>query len=323
MPRQLARPEARVASARRLLGPLTAKPELAEAAFARIAVPLRSRFRRYVAWLDRQGYSFGSCEELPLRFDDRRIYLRYDVHVGDLLGAVALATLHEELQIPGSFQICWEHSRAETEASDLFLKLRAFDHRFVEFGLHCSPESSWIIAERFAGKSAGLDRFVGTGAADRMINAWLSAFEQDGDAAPVLVRARRGAKLRLAEIVASFRRHFGPVKTLSGHGTPLAAAYLEKVRDKPQLASLGAYLHPVEFLAAERIREHGFACELTRFDEDPRPGPRIIFENPIGDMISRYDQRASAGGGFVALFHPASWTGDHLSPFLDDLTTQH
>jgi hypothetical protein len=25
----------------------------------------------------------------------------------------------------------------------------------------------------------------------------------------------------------------------------------------------------------------------------------------------------AAGGGFVVLFHPASWTGDYFMPFLD------
>ena len=74
---------------------------------------MRQHFTRYVGWLTRQGYDFGSCENFAARLDRRCVYLRYDVHVRDLFGAFALAALHEEMQIPGSFQICWEHSRAE------------------------------------------------------------------------------------------------------------------------------------------------------------------------------------------------------------------
>lgn len=307
-------------TARRLFGRLSAKGDLVEAARLRVGPQLETRFRRYVDWLDRQGYTFGSVEESPLRFDANRIYLRYDVHVGDLFGAIALADLHELLQIPGSFQICWKHSRVEADASDLFLKLQAFDSRYVEFGLHCAPESAWLIAERFDGRSEGIEKFVRSGAARRLMYNWLAAFERDGDGAPVLRDARRRAEAHLAEIVASFRRHFGAVTTLSGHGTPLAAAYLDAVRGEPRLAAIGSYLHPVEFLTPERIAKHGFGCELTRFAEDELPGPRIVFENPIAEMEVSYRQRLSVGGGLLALFHPASWTSDHFAPFIDAVT---
>ena len=255
---------ANVDSARSLFGHLSAKRDLVEAARLQVGPQLEIRFRRYVGWLDRQGYTFGSAEEAPLRFDTRRIYLRYDVHVADLSGAFALANLHEALQIPGSFQICWRHSQAEAEAADLFLKLQAFDSRYVEFGLHCAPESAWLIAEQFGGRSEGIEKFVRTGAARATMNDWLAAFERDGEDAPVLRDARRRAEAHLAEIVASFRRYFGAVTTVSGHGTPLAAAYLDAVRGEPRLSAIGSYLHPVEFLHPDRIREHGFACELTR-----------------------------------------------------------
>jgi hypothetical protein len=308
-----------VESARELFGPLTAKGALANAALARSGRQLKDRFQRYIGWLDRQGYAFGSCEEFPLRLDCRRVYLRYDVHVRDLFGAFALAGLHEELQIPGSFQICWEHSRAEAEVSDIFLKLQAFDSRFVEFGLHCSPESRWIIIERFDGRADGLDAFVNQGAARAMMTDWLAAFARDGDDAAILGDARSRAEASLADLARSFRRHFGAVKTVSGHGTPMSAAYLEAACEEPQLTALAAYLHPVDFLAPERVREHGFAGELTRFDEDALPGPRIMFESPVDNMAKRYGERMAQGGGFVVLFHPASWTDNYFAPFLDSV----
>jgi hypothetical protein len=311
---------ATVESAQRLFGRLSAKRDLVGAARSQIPPLLELGFRRYVEWLDRKGYAFGSCEEVPLRFDARRAYLRYDVHIRDLFGAFVLADLHEQLQIPGSFQICWEHTRSEAEVSDIFLKLRSFDRRFVQFGLHCSPESSWLIADRFAGRAEGLDAFVADGGSRGLIAEWLAAFERDGHDAPILAAARRRADACLADTVVSFRRHFGPVTTISGHGTPLAADYLEAARAEPRLTALAPYLHSVEFLDADRVRRHGFARELTRFNGDRLPGPVVMFENPAEDMAQRYAQRLSGGGGFVALFHPATWTGDQLSPFVDALS---
>ncbi len=310
------------AATRDLLGARTAKRDLVDAARSRIGRHLERRFRRYVAWLQGQGYAFASCEEWPLRLDTRRAYLRYDVHVRDLLGAFVLAQLHEELQIPGSFQICWEHSRAEAEASDLFLKLQAFDSRFVQFGFHCSPESSWIIWERHKGRSEGLEKFAASGAACAMIGDWLSAFEHQGHDAPLLVNARERAEEQLAHAARSFRRHFGPAKTISGHGTPLGAAYLDAVEAEPRLAPLGRYLHAVEFLTPERVQRHGFAGEITRFDEDALPGPPIMFENPISEMAQAYRQRLSGSAGFVVLFHPATWTSDHFQPFIEAVTAR-
>lgn len=309
-----------VESARESFARPRAKHELAAAASARVGPQLTAGFRRYVAWLDRQGYDFGSCEELPSALGRRRTYLRYDVHVRDLFGAFALAALHEELQIPGSFQICWEHTRAEAEVSDIFRKLQLFDSRYVEFGLHCSPESRWLIAERFAGRGDGLDEFVGGGGAHRMMTDWLAAFEADGHEAAVLADARARGDASFAEVTASFRRSFGAAKTVSAHGTPLSAAYIEALAAEPRLSALARYLHPVNFLAPERIRRHGFLAELTQFPEDALPGQRIMFEGAIEDMATRYRERMSAGGGFVVLFHPASWTGDYFLPFLDRIT---
>jgi hypothetical protein len=310
-------PVGSAAALRDLLGRRRTKRGLVNAVRSRLGGGLGDQFRRYVEWLGRHGYTFGSCEDWPLRLDKRRAYLRYDVHVDDLLGAFGLAHLHEVLQIPGSFQVCWEHSLAEVEVADLFLKLQVFDGRFVQFGLHCSPESSWIIAEKCHGRSGGLEQFVSGGAARTMIAKWLAAFERDGDDAPILVEARARAEARLADAAASFRRHFGAAKTVSGHGTPLASAYLDAVRGDPRFAPLGQYLHPVEFLTRERIARHGFLGELTRFDDrDVSAGARIMFENPVADMAERYRRRFDAGGGFVALFHPATWNGDHFRDFV-------
>jgi hypothetical protein len=307
-------------AARQAFHRLKAKRDLVAAARARVGLQLEASFRRYVGWLDAMGYSFASCEESPLRFNTRRVYLRYDVHVRDLFGVFLLANLHEELQIPGSFQICWEHSRAEVQASRLFLKLRAFDRRFVQFGFHCAPESGWLVEQRFEGRSESLDRFVTSGGVRGLMAEWLAAFERDGHDAPVLAQARCAADIHLERTAASFRRRFGAVKTVSGHGTPLSAAYLDTVRDEPRLAAIAGYLHAVEYLTPERIRRHGFERELTRFDETGPSLPRILFENPIADMETQYRRRIAAGCGVVVLFHPATWTSDHFLPFIEAVT---
>lgn len=311
----LRRPRSAATSLSTLAKPVS-KRALVSTAVALVGPRLQERFRQYVSWLDGQGYGFGSCEESPRGLARRTVYLRYDVHVRDLDAAVVLAALHEELQIPGSFQICWNHTQAEIEASVLFCKLQAFDPRYVQFGLHCSPESQWLIARRFDGRSLGLERFVASGGARAMIAEWFDAYTCQGDDAPVLREARGYAEASFAGTALSFQRAFGHARTVSGHGTPLSAAYLRAVAEKPEIAPIAAYLHPVDFLTLERIAPHGFQRELTHFENDGLPGSRIMFEGPIADMAARYRERMSNGGGFVVLFHPLSWVGDYFLPFL-------
>src|SRR5437660_5546765 len=54
-------------------------------------------FPRFIEWLRSEGYVFDGFEAGPPRFDERRAYLRHDVHGQDLLAAYVLAELHERL----------------------------------------------------------------------------------------------------------------------------------------------------------------------------------------------------------------------------------
>lgn len=300
-----------------LFGKETDKKALAARARAKVGRSADQAFRRYVDWLRKAGYRLGSVENGPPRFDERYAYLRYDVHIRDLLAVFILADLHEELKIPGSFQICWEYSRAEEEVAEIFLKLRQFDRRYVQFGLHCSPESSWMIAERFGGNAGGLSDFAQSPAFAQLLRDWLAAFERDGAEAPALVEAHAKADAFLARIAETFRRSFGPCATVSAHGNPLNAAFLQAAQADPRLSVLSPYLHPTDFLDAERVVRHGFAYELTRFGTDGLSGPRVIFENPVDQLPLWYGERMAAGAGFVVLSHPATWVTSHFQPLLD------
>jgi hypothetical protein len=306
-----------VGMAHACFGRRTDPRDLAAAARRLIGPEMEDAFRRYVDWMSGAGYRFGSCEAEPPRFDAPVVYVRYDVHVRDLPAVFILADLHERLAIPGSFQICWHYSEAEEDVSDIFLKLKAFDPRYVEFGLHCAPESSWLVAERYRGDANALNDFVSSGGADRLIAEWWAAYERDGPAAEPLVEAEEKAERFFAGIVASFREAFGSWSTVSGHGTPLNNAYLAALRKAPHIEPLGRWLHAVDFLDPVRLARHGLRNELTPLGADAAGPCRIMFENPVEEMAGWYGQRMAAGAGFVALFHPATWSGAHFLPFLD------
>ncbi len=292
---------------------------LAAAARRRTGPGLEETFRRYVDGLDRAGYTFGSLDDDRLQFDQPVAYLRYDVHVRDLIAVFLLAALHEQLRIPGSFQICWGHSRPEIEVADVFRKLLAFDRRYISVGLHCAPEASWIIAERFAGDQAGLVELARPRSFARLTAEWRQLIEREGADAPALVAARNKADAALARTNTSFRRAFGPARTISAHGTPLSAAFLHARSTDKGISVLAPYLHAVHFLDDERIARYGFIRELTRVGTDELGGPRIIFENPAEQLPLQYGARMAARAGFVALSHPATWTSGHFLPLLESI----
>lgn len=290
--------------------------QLAAAARQKIGDAVDRSFSRFIDSLRAEGYSFSGFEDGVLRFDERRVYLRYDVHIQDLLAAYVLADLHERLGIVGSFQILWKFSRSEEMAEPYFTKLLEFDRRFVQFGLHVAPTATWYLNEKLNGdhtrqrEAADSDEFVD----------WLldlrAAFCRDGDAATELRKIRDGTDDTLSGIAASFRDTFGNWKSISGHGNFLTRGFVRAAARHPQLEVLRPYFVPVAYLSKFGVARFGFDFEATAVGGDRVPFPRVIDENPDTEARRRcYRGRIANGAGFVALLHPASWTYSRNATF--------
>jgi hypothetical protein len=290
--------------------------QLVIAARQKVGHRIDADFPRFIEWLRREDYAFGGFEEGPPRFDERRAYLRHDVHIQDLLAAYVMADLHQRLGMIGSFQITWKFSRYEEAAEPYFIKLMDFDRRFVQFGLHAAPTATWFLEEKLAGEYTRQREAV---ASDDFVS-WLlelhASYESDGDAAPELRRIREGTDDTIARIAASFRATFGDWKSISGHGNFLTNGFAQACISYPQLKVLQPYFHPVTYMATYGVERFGFDFEITSFGADRLPYPRVLMEG--ADAVTRrrwFRGRVASGAGFVALFHPASWTCSHNSTF--------
>jgi hypothetical protein len=273
-------------------------------------------FPRFVDWLRSEGYVFDGFEEGRLRFDERRAYLRYDVHIQDLLAAYVLADLHERLGIVGSFQIMWKFSRYEEALEPYFTKLLEFDRRFVRFGLHAAPTASWYSYEKLAGDYSRQNEAVSSEA----FAAWLldlhAAYCRDGDDAPGLREIREGTDDTLSRIAASFRATFGVWKSISAHGNYLTNGFAEVCARHPEVSVLRPYFHPVDYLVKWGVARFGFDYEITALGFDSVPFPRVMLEGNPEEVRRRwYRGRVAHGAGFVALLHPATWTSSQNATF--------
>ena len=274
-------------------------------------------FPRFVAWLRSEGYAFGGFDDGPLRFGERYAYLRYDVHRRDLLAAYVLADLHERLGITGSFQITWMFSQVEERLSTYFLKLLAFDRRFVQFGLHAAPMASWYSRDKLGG---GDHKKHEEAIASEDFTAWLrdlqAAYHRDGENAPGLREIRQGTDDTFSRIAASFRAAFGDWKSISGHGNFLTNGFHDVCARHPEVEVLRPYFHPVDYFAKWGVARFGFDYELTALGSDAVPFPRVLYEgNPEDTRRTWYRGRVAHGAGFVALLHPATWTCQQNAAF--------
>lgn len=285
------------------------KAQLTTAARRRVGTGIDISFPRFIASLRSEGYDVVGFDDGPLRFDRRCAYLRYDVHVQDLLAAYVLAEWHERLSLVGSFQITWEFSRYEEELSPYFARLLEFDRRFVGFGLHVAPTASWYLSEKLAGDPTRQVEAVSSEGFTDWVLDLAAAYRRDGDDAPPLRELRQGTDDTLSRIATSFQATFGRWKSVSGHGNFLSNGFAKVCANHPEVNVLQSYFNPVDYLVKWGVQRFGFDFEVTSLGYDPLPFPRILMEGAPEQQRRRwYQGRISHGLGFVALLHPATWT---------------
>src|SRR5262249_41019190 len=207
--------------------------ELASAARAAIGPGVVELFKRYVDWIRASGYAFRAFGVEPPELDRPYVYLRYDVHLHDLLPAFILAAVHEELGIPGAFQISWRLSAAEAQVARYFMALQAFATDHVHFGLHCAPATTWYVNARHGGDQRRAVAFAASPRFADYLNALLHGYRTEGPQFPELRALLEGADATLHELAQSFRLSFGDWPTISAHGTFLSAGYLRACSEQP------------------------------------------------------------------------------------------
>jgi hypothetical protein len=294
--------------------------ELAAASRSVVGGAIDLSFPRFVRWLRSEGYVFDGFENGSLRFAERRAYLRYDVHIQDLLAAYVLADLHEQLRIVGSFQLMWKFSRYEEGLEPYFTKLLEFDRRYVQFGLHAAPAASWYLSEKLAGDfSRQGEAMASPGFTDWLLELH-AAYCRDGDDAPALREIRASIDDTLTSIAASFRATFGDWKSISAHGNYLTNGFLEVCARHPEVNALRPYFHPVDYFGKWGVERFGFDYEITWLGADAFGAdaylPRVLMEgSPEETRRQWYRGRVAHGAGFVALLHPATWTCSQNATF--------
>lgn len=292
------------------------KAELAASARRVVGSAIDRSFGRFVDWLRSERYDFDGFENGPPKFAERRVYLRYDVHLIDLLAAYVLADIHEHLGIVGTFQITWKDSGYRKEIEPFFIKLLDFDRRFVRFGLHVAPTATWYLEEKLTGDYTKHVKDVASGD----FSAWLLdlylAYCRDGDDAPTLQEIRYGTDDALSRIAASFRDVFGEWKSISAHGNFLTNSFVKVQQLHPEIEVLRPYFNPTQYLAKWGVSRFGFDHEITAMGTDGLGFPRVLTEG-ASDTVRRrwYRGRVALGAGFVALTHPATWTCQRNSAF--------
>lgn len=274
---------------------------------------------RFVERLQGFGYSIEALDGAYPSFDRRHVYLRYDIlsTVADVEIGLRLAAVHERLGVPAAFQLAWDAIEEHPRLRDIALRLRDFDPRSVQLGLHCDPLSNWLAAARFGGNQGKLSRFVQSPQFSFYLDEMLSAWRSAGRKAAPLCAVRDGAWAGLVELDRSFRRAFGRSTSISGRGSPLASRFSKAREASPELAEIAAWFHAVDFLRDVDLQQLGYEFEATRFAADLGPGPTVLFGGgELPRLQSLLEARIAGSGGFVVIFPARHWGSDRYADLL-------
>jgi len=97
-----------------------------------------------VKYLMDKGYSFGSFDEIPKIENagdatQRKVFIRYDVHVRDIAPLYGMLDVNKIYNIPSTSFLLWDYSEYEKKRKDEYISLLKFSSKLNQFGLHLSP----------------------------------------------------------------------------------------------------------------------------------------------------------------------------------------
>jgi hypothetical protein len=260
---------------------------------------LAGQFGELLHLLKANACSFHDCTALARAPTPHGIAFRYDIHLRDLAPAHDFLAFHTRENIPATFFLMWDYSRAERQRLKAFLAFAKKVKPPVEIGLHDSPVDAFLIETKFSGNARAYRRWTASPEAIE----WLKTFVAQPDQlaafhAEVLERFR----MRVRQT----REHFGNVTAVAAHGGELVQS-LRARNLEPQLRELAAGLFAPNWLTPERVAAAGLdtnveSAKRTRGWKEVSDlgGSRIA-------MMQKIEQALATGNAVQALLHPYAW----------------
>ena len=265
--------------------------------------PWHKRYDMLVRLIQAHGYEIrGFHHFAPGEVRPKTVFLHHDVHVRDLVPALALAIENRRRGISSTFFLNWDYNVIDVFYRDGYAFFRNVAGEHAQVGFHGSPVASWLCHEVFGGDETAYFDWIDTRALEettRFVNAsdpgvrFMGQYSEAGIA--------QGVEAWLRRSLDDMRAVFGEIEFMSHHGDNLSV----------RLAKDWGLLDPErrrlfrtnDFMTPERLERVGLVhvLHLLRGSRIPR---RYTETPNLGAYLQNLDAQLATGRTFGLLNHP-------------------
>ena len=267
-------------------------------------------FLNLVQQLKNDGYKIGNIEEFDAASKQKTAYLRFDVHVGDIVPTFAFFALIEQLQVPATFYPNFSYSPNDIEEQFAYEMMKHFESDYVKFGLHANPTSSVLIFDEFDGNQRAFRNEIRiSGQATEAAKSILgSPFDEtvsvNGRLIDLPTLRKRGQEYFKKTLV-EFQKHFPNSKTVAGHGTPIGALAVRLCREDERYCASKSLFYAPDFLDDNLMEQVGFAQEVTRMADHNEKVDYVGDGAKVGVLQKGIRDAVNKEHSMIILLHPA------------------
>ena len=269
-------------------------------------------YKQLIYELQKRGYFFKDLNNYHIGQRNQKIvFIRYDIHMWDVLPALGFIYFNEKMNIPSVFYILWDHTPYQVKARNNFLLLKKYRGKLASFGFHSNPAVSALIRHKFNGD---VNAFIKWSRGNNPEQYLRSLVSEKGIPLPVFLTLIKVANYCLTQHSESFCKHFPNARTITSHGSPLGGIAIKLFNENPtKYHAIKDFFHSNSFLDAVQSHRRGWAFEATNSFGN---APRIIYDgNGTPSLSNMLCDFMANNNSMILLLHPSKFQREMMNNF--------
>lgn len=273
---------------------------------------LQSDMAALCTYLGAMGYKIETSGNEAHSPESKTAYIRYDIHIRDLVGAFGFEDYHAATGTPGNMFIQWRDGLSDHSTEPYFCKFGDMAAASMDIGLHISPVDTCLLDTRFAGDTiAYFDWYKTDDAMD-----WLKSLHENPNK---LNEFNAEVEEHACELAKSFYSVFPLSKReIASHGGAVSQCLRAKARELGPMGQMIASFYAENWLTSERIVKLGGTWDV---EQCGKHGVRKVSDGggQIKRMMTSLTTSVEREAPIQILIHPASWFGKRRDGALKEL----
>lgn len=262
---------------------------------------VRQEFAALCDYLHFMGYTIRPSGEEYLGVKERTAYIRFDIHLRDVLPAYGFIDYQNAMQIYGTHFIEW--GAYDYSAMDkLDFQLLGDDRtEYTKFGLHVSPVDNYLNFIYTKCNPANYNNFLKSLEFEKLVNSWV--------AKPALLDSFHDAVLNhLGQTYIDFKKALkSDYPYVAAHGGLINQIHRNSSDFSPDAKAIIDTLYAEAWMNEERLKKVGLLGDVER--QRKNGGFAILSDGggKIGNLAAMVVKYAEKGAAIQLLLHPYQW----------------